>query len=133
MLEFRLLGPLDVVHDGESVDVGRRRERTLLAILLLAANQVVPVDRLAEDLAGDGAHPAPPAARRVYLSRLRGALRVAGGPDVLLTQPGGYELRVAAEAVDASRFEALAAAARRRLAAGEHEPAWRTVDDALAL
>src|SRR2546430_17738622 len=50
MLEFRLLGPLEVVADGSPISLGGRKQRATLAILLLHANRVVSVDRLADDL-----------------------------------------------------------------------------------
>src|SRR5437879_2013583 len=78
-VEFRILGPLEVLDDrGASLAVGGRRERAVLALLLLSANRVVSCERLADDLWGDrppeGTH-----ALRVYVSRLRKALREAGG------------------------------------------------------
>ena len=112
-MEFRILGPLEVVDGERVVDLGGPRERALLARLLISANLVVSADRLAEDLwSGE-----PPAhwlpTLRVYVSRLRGAL----GAGAVLTEPSGYRLGLLGQ-LDADEFERLAAAARRDLADG---------------
>ena len=72
-MDFRILGPLEVVRNGESVDVGPHRQQSLLALLLLHANRVVPTDRILDELWGDDAD-GKENALWVYVSRLRGAL-----------------------------------------------------------
>ena len=125
-MEFRILGPLEVVADGGGhVPVPAAKQRALLAILILNANQPVSSDRLIEELWGGRA---PASARKVlqtYVSKLRRAL----GNDALLTQPAGYELQVEPDAFDLSRFERLVAEAR------ESDPpdAARKLSQALAL
>jgi DNA-binding SARP family transcriptional activator/class 3 adenylate cyclase len=132
-LEFHVLGPLEAVHDGESVSVGGSRERAVLARLLLSANQVVSLEALADDLW----HGAPPEgaaeALWVYVSRLRKALRAHGGDEALVTRPPGYVLRVEPGDVDSARFEALVARARQLAAADDHGAAAATLRKALAL
>jgi class 3 adenylate cyclase/DNA-binding winged helix-turn-helix (wHTH) protein len=130
-LEYRILGPLEVLRDGRPLRLERPRERALLALLVLSANRVVSADALAEDLwAGD---PPPSAATtlRVYISRLRQALGEDG--DSLWTRPPGYRLQVDDEAVDALRFEALCTEARQRAAAGDHAEAAQVLRQALGL
>jgi DNA-binding SARP family transcriptional activator len=132
-VEFRILGPLEVLDDGgASLAVGGGRERAVLALLLLSANRVVSSERLADDLWGDrppeGTH-----ALRVYVSRLRKALREAGGDGVLVTRPPGYVVRVEPGALDAARFEALLARGREEAAGGDHAGAAETLREALAL
>jgi DNA-binding SARP family transcriptional activator len=104
-VEFRILGPLEVVDDGREVPLGGTRQRALLAILLTRANEVVSTDRLIDDLWGD----APPktAANTIqfYVSQLRKAL----GADRILTRAPGYAIRVEAGELDLERFEQLAA------------------------
>jgi DNA-binding SARP family transcriptional activator len=99
-MEFRLLGTLEVVRDQERlVDVGRPKQRALLALLLLQANRVVSVSAIVDGLWGED--PPPSAANVVqgYVSRLRRALR----PEVeLATIAPGYRLEVPAEDVDSS-------------------------------
>ena len=126
-MEYRLLGPLEVLDAGRPLDLGAPRQRAVLAFLLLHANEVVPSDRLAEALWPDGIPKTAAKAIQVYVSALRKAL----GPsrDVLETRGPGYVLRVAPGELDLHAFERLLARAR-----GE-EPAARvaTLGAALAL
>jgi DNA-binding SARP family transcriptional activator len=137
MVQFRLLGPLEA-HDGERrVELGRPKQRVLLAILLVHANDVVSLDRLVEELWG--AEPPPQAAASVqtYVSNLRRALepgRPARAPSlVLVSQPPGYRLVVGAEELDAARFAALAQEGHRLLAASRPAAAAGVLREALAL
>lgn len=72
-MEFRILGPLEVAHDGRSLALGGSQERALLALLLLSANRVVSAERLAENLWGDDPPEGATQALRVGVSRLRKA------------------------------------------------------------
>ncbi len=97
-MRFGILGPLQVVgDDGRELALGGRMPRTVLAILLLRANEVVSSDQLVEEL-WSGAPPASGAkALHVHVSRLRRALAAGQpGPDGerLITAAGGYLLRV---------------------------------------
>jgi DNA-binding SARP family transcriptional activator len=130
-LEFWVLGPTDVRRDGESVRFRGRRELALVALLAIEANRLVPTDRLIEDLWGDAAPDGALRTLRVYVSRVRQALGDAG--ELLVTQPTGYLLRVAPEAIDALRFEALVREGRRQVAAGDHTSAAATFQAALGL
>src|SRR6266487_744708 len=125
-LEFRILGSLEASRHGCAVALGSARQRALFAVLLLHANEIVPIDRLIEDLWPDDR---PATARNnveVYISRLRRVL----GRDVLLTCAPGYLLRVDPNQLDATRFENLLAAAR---AAADPASASRLLADALVL
>ena len=123
-MEFRILGPLQVVVDEVALDVGGPKVRTLLAALVLRAGQVVSKDRLFEVLWG----PEPPASAAATLqshaSHLRDALepgRQAAGPSVVQAREPGYLLAVDPErSVDAVVFERLATEGRRALV----EEAW---------
>ncbi|MEU4579522.1 BTAD domain-containing putative transcriptional regulator [Nonomuraea sp. NPDC023979] len=111
MLTFQVLGPLAARLGGEPVALGRPRQRSVLGRLLAAGGQVVPVERLIDDLYAEEAPPKALAAVQSYVSNLRRALEPGRPPrspaQVLVTQPPGYALRLPAEAVDAWRFEAL--------------------------
>ena len=136
-LDFRILGPLEVADGGEPLVLGGRKQRALLAILILHANEVVSTDRLIDTL-WRGAPPDTAAtALHGYVSQLRKVLerdRAPGEPpSVLVTSEPGYTLRIAAEQVDAERFAALLAAARTTLAAGRPEDAERSLRTALGL
>jgi WD40 repeat protein/DNA-binding SARP family transcriptional activator len=114
--EFGLLGPLEVLRDGEPLKVSGQRQRALLSLLLVHANAFVPADRIIDELAladpsGTGVN-----ALQATISRLR---RLLGGTGVLVTERGGYALRADADQVDVARFERLASEGRRALAAGQ--------------
>jgi DNA-binding SARP family transcriptional activator len=108
-MEFRILGPLEVLDGDEQVPLGRGRQRALLALLLTRANQVLSLDRLVDELWG--AAPPKAAANTVqyYVSRLRKAL----GSERILTRPSGYSISVEPGELDLARFEQLAAAGGR--------------------
>jgi DNA-binding SARP family transcriptional activator len=120
-VEFRVLGPLEVLSDGSALPVSSGRQRTVLAALLLSANQVVAVDELADVLWG----PALPSSARVavqnYVKRLRDGLGDAGLR--ILTQFPGYLIRVAVDELDVSMFEASLGAARQARQAGSWQKA----------
>ena len=107
-MEFRVLGPLEAVADGRVVALDAAKPRALLAILLLHANEPVASDRLIEDLWA-GRPPATSAkVLQTYISQLRKAL----GNDLIVTRPGGYELRVEPGGLDLHQFERLVTEAR---------------------
>jgi len=124
-LEFRLLGPLEVVRDGDALAIGGAKPRALLAILLLAANEVVARERLIEKLWGATPPPTADTVLNVYVSRLRKLL----GKDVLLTRSPGYLLRAGATQIDVRRFEHLVEQAH----GAEPGEAARLLREALAL
>jgi predicted ATPase/DNA-binding SARP family transcriptional activator/tetratricopeptide (TPR) repeat protein len=131
IVEFRILGSVEVANGGLVKDLGGLRERTLLARLLLAAGQVVSADRLAEDLWAGRPPEHYMATLRVYISRLRRAL--GDGSAAVITQPPGYRITLGRSELDADRFARLAAAAREDLAAGRPEVAAAGLREALGL
>jgi DNA-binding SARP family transcriptional activator len=132
-LDFRLLGPLEVVDEGRPLALGGAKQRALLAVLLLRRNEVVSVDRLIDELWGE--EPPPTAAKvvQVYVSQLRKALARDSRVPVIETRSPGYVIRVEAGHLDAERFERLLAGARRARSAGDPEGASRLLSEALAL
>ena len=102
-MEFRILGPLEVVDDGRTVDVGAGKQRTLLVALLLDANRVVSADHLIAAIWGETAPETAMKALHVYVSQLRKAL----GRERIVTRAPGYELRVEPGELDLDRFERL--------------------------
>jgi DNA-binding SARP family transcriptional activator/tetratricopeptide (TPR) repeat protein len=127
-VEFRVLGTVEATADGAPVDVGSRKQRLVLAILLLEAGRPVSLDRLVDLLWPT----APPASARntvqALVSRLRAVFRAADGPE-LATEGPGYVLRADPATVDAHRFTALVRQAR---ATGD-ETAVALLDEALEL
>jgi DNA-binding SARP family transcriptional activator len=134
-MQFQILGPLEVRRQGSPVAVGAAKQRALLAILLVHANELVSSDRLIDEL-----WPQPPETAantlQVYVGKLRKALepgRARGAPaEVLITRAPGYMLRVEAGQLDADRFERLLAEGGRAREAGEAQLAAEALREALA-
>ena len=132
-MDFRILGSLEVCDRDRTVRLGGDKQRALLAVLLLHANEVVSADRLIDDLWGARPPPAALKALQAHISRLRKALDAKGGallddngdqsPEgsdrVLITRGHGYLLRVARGELDLDRFRASVEEGREALAAGE--------------
>ncbi len=102
-VRFRVLGSLEVEVDGVSSQLGGVRQRTVLAVLLMHANEPVATDRLVSESWGGSAPASATKTAQVYVSRLRGAL----GNDILTTTPGGYLLAVPQGALDTDELEEL--------------------------
>ncbi|HUP33171.1 MAG TPA: BTAD domain-containing putative transcriptional regulator [Gaiellaceae bacterium] len=128
-LEFRLLGPLEAVLDGHTIALGGVRQRALVALLLVRANEVVSRDRLIEDLWRDHAPETASNALAALVTRLRRVLPA----DVLVTKPGGYSIEIDADSIDVQRFERLVEEGRRALAAGDYGEASSLLRNALSL
>jgi DNA-binding SARP family transcriptional activator len=135
-VDYRILGPLEVSDPEAAITLGGAKQRALLAILLIHANQVVSTDRLIGALWGDE----PPAndvnALQVTVSALRRALgRGRPGPfgQVLVTRTPGYLLRVGEDELDLYRFERLASEGRQALQQGASDRAADRFAEALEL
>lgn len=124
-MQFRLLGPLEVSDQDRPLDLGATKQRSLLALLLLNANQVVSTDRLIAELWGDSPPATVAKSVQVYVSRLRKEI-----PDGrLATHPPGYVLRVGPDELDLEVFERL----RRQARGVPPEAAAEKLREALAL
>lgn len=125
-MEFRILGPLEVVERGCTVPLGGSRQRALLALLLTRANEVVSTDRLIDELWG--AQPPKTAANTLqyHISQLRKTL-APNAP--LATREPGYLIQVGPEELDLLRFERLVADAQH----APSEVSARLLRDALGL
>src|SRR5207248_10146493 len=130
-MEYRILGPLDGVDEGEPVALGRLKERLVLAVLLLHANEFVSRERLIDELWGESPPPTAKKAVNVYVSQLRKAL-TRNGHDPIATADGGYRLEVGSDELDAAHLRQLLANARERIAAAELEAAAEPLSEALA-
>lgn len=132
-LEFRVLGPLEAIADSVPLDIGGPKQRSVLALLLLRANEVVTRERLIDDLWGDDP---PPTARdtvKVYVGRLRRLLSPNGESGPLESRRGGYVLSIDPEQIDLHRFHRLAECGSEALAKGDAEGAAELLREALAL
>ena len=136
-LQFAVLGRFRAELDGREVDLGPRLQRALLAILVVEAGHVVPVDRLIDLLWRDEPPAAAIASVQAFISQLRRVLEPGRAPRtparVLVTQDPGYMLRATDDQVDALRFQALARKAHNDLADGQPATAAAQLEDALAL
>jgi DNA-binding SARP family transcriptional activator len=128
-VEFRILGPLELWHEGRPVRIQGAKERALLAFLLLHAGEPVSVDRLIDELWAES----PPAtARKSVQVRVAGLRRALPG-DVVLTRGDAYVARLEANQLDLHRYERLLSDGSRALAAGDPSAAVTTLDAALEL
>ena len=131
-MQFRILGPLTAALDGEALSLGGERQRALLALLLVHANEMVSTERLIEQLF-EGARPGSAAnAVHVAVSRLRRALRDERA-EMLLTRRGGYLLELEPDQLDAASFERLVDDGRGLLARGDPAAASARLGEALSL
>src|SRR5919201_2137885 len=133
-MEFRILGPLEVEAEDGPLPLGSPKQRALLEVLLLNANEVVSRDRLIEAVWGDQPPATAPTALQVYVSRLRKLLEPSDGEHrVLVTQRPGYVLRVEGDQLDVLRFQRLLRGGRAALMAGDPERSVAQLGEALAL
>lgn len=131
-MEFRILGPLEVIHADRALRITPPRARIALAVLLSPANTVVSVDRLVDEL---WPHDPPDRARAQvhdYVSRLRNALRRGGDTAAkrLETRSPGYVLRVEEDELDVDRFTRLLHQATEERTAGRLTQSLRLFDEA---
>jgi pentatricopeptide repeat protein len=119
-VDFRLLGPLEVRRDGAVLALGGPRQRAVLAVLVLRANEVVTVRTLVEAV-WETAPVSADTNIRTYIAALRRLLRECGeGGGRLITRPSGYLFTAGPDEVDLLVFEELAGRGDRALA--EHDP-----------
>ena len=135
-MDFRILGPLEVLDDGRAIALPGTKPRALLALLLLHPNETLTADWLIDELWGE--HPPAAATKtlQMHISRLR---KVLGGGDrasaagPIATRDRGYRLEIDPQQLDAYRFESLVAQGRAELAAERPERAAAALDSALDL
>ncbi|HET8811607.1 MAG TPA: AfsR/SARP family transcriptional regulator, partial [Gaiella sp.] len=128
-VEYRVLGPLEVLVDGRPVRLGAPKHRATLALLLCRPNTVVPSARLVDGLWGDE----PPASVGNLVQGYVSGLRKVLGKEAIETQGAGYVLRIERGALDLQRFEELAHDGSRALEQGDPAGASASLRGALAL
>ncbi len=148
VIDFGLLGPLEVRRDATALQLGGHKQRLLLGALLVEANRVVSASRLIDLLWGRDPPGSAANGLQQYVSQLRRILDAPGSEPSLVSQAPGYRLRVDPAQIDAMRFERLVREARQAVAGGddtalrhyeEAESLWRGValadlgDEPLAL
>jgi len=135
-MDFRILGPLEVLDEGRHVALVGSKQRALLGLLLVNAGETLSTDRLIDELWGE--RPPATAAKtvQVHISRLRKALAAGTGnasEGVVVTREHGYQLEIDPERLDSHRFERLLAEGRSELAANRPESAAPALERALSL
>ena len=102
MMDFRILGSLEVADGSRRMSLGGAKQKAVLAILLLHRGEPVSVDRLVDELWGEAPPDTAVKTVQVYISRLRKEL----GDGVLLTRRGGYVLDIEPDHLDAGTIRA---------------------------
>jgi predicted ATPase/DNA-binding SARP family transcriptional activator len=128
-MDFRILGPLEIASEGKLVQLRAAKQRALLAVLLLHANDVVSYTRLLDELWGER----PPATAIKTLQVYVAALRKALGSERIVSRARGYLLRADADEVDVTRFERLVGEAQQYREAGAAAEAAERFREALSL
>jgi predicted ATPase/DNA-binding SARP family transcriptional activator len=130
-MDFRILGPLEVDEPGRAIPLVAGRQRSLLAMLLVHANEPVSTDALIEELWGEHAPSSPRKALQIQVSRLRKAL--GDRSTRVVTRPNGYLLHVEPGELDLDRCERLAGQGREALTTDDPRRAAERLREALAL
>jgi DNA-binding SARP family transcriptional activator len=128
-MEFGILGPLEARDGARTLALGGPKQRAVLALLLLHANQVVTTDRIIDRLWGEN----PPGTVKVVLQGSISSLRKALGASAIVTRASGYVIELEPEQLDLHRFEALVASARAVAGAGDAASAAGGLREALGL
>jgi basic membrane lipoprotein Med (substrate-binding protein (PBP1-ABC) superfamily)/DNA-binding SARP family transcriptional activator len=132
-VDYAILGPLEVVADGRPLELGPPKQRAVLAVLLLHANQLVTTERLVEHVWEDAPPRTASHSVQVYVSDLRRRFGDAGAPDVISTRGPGYVLHADEETLDAHRFERLVAMGSGLVHDGDAEGGAHALEAALRL
>src|SRR5262245_57139751 len=118
-MDFGILGPLEARDGAETLALGGPKQRAVLALLLLHANQVVTTDGIIDQLWGEH----PPETVKVVLQGYISSLRKTLGASAIATRASGYVIELEPDRLDLHRFEALLAKARTAAASGDAETA----------
>jgi DNA-binding SARP family transcriptional activator/tetratricopeptide (TPR) repeat protein len=132
-VDLMFLGPFEVSGPAGQVQMGATKERLLLALLALRANEVVSTAQVIDGLWGEDPPPTAVKTVHAHVARVRRMLESAGLPGVLVTREPGYFLQADPEHIDAVRFEQHALAGRRALADGDPKAAEAELAAGLAL
>ncbi len=128
-MEFRLLGPMEVLDGDAPIVLGGLKQRALLARLLVSPNRTVAVDRIVDDIWGEAVPDSAVKMVQIFVSQLRKLLPAA----VLVTRPPGYLVQVDPGAIDVGRFDQLRRMGHAALEAGEAAAAAAQLREALEL
>jgi DNA-binding SARP family transcriptional activator/uncharacterized protein YqgV (UPF0045/DUF77 family) len=136
-LDFRVLGPFEVLDVGDALPIGAFRQRAVLALLVIHAREVISTDRIIDELWSGSPPPSALKTLHAYVSRLRSVLHRSAATnadsELLLTRHGGYVLDVDEAQIDSVRFERMVADAAEALQSGRPQTAADGLRDALSL
>ena len=135
-MEFRILGPVEVLAEGRRLALPGSKQRALLALLLIHRGETLGTERLIEELWGEKPPAGADKALRVHISRLRKTLGAGTGEDanrLVVTREHGYALDLDPECLDTYRFERLLGEGRDELTAGRSKQAADLLEEALSL
>ncbi|MEU7870083.1 BTAD domain-containing putative transcriptional regulator [Dactylosporangium sp. NPDC049140] len=133
MLEYRILGPVEVVTDAGPIPLGGSKPRLLLGALLAERGRTVPPDRLVDAVWSEAPPPTARALVQTYVSQLRRALRPHGAEPAIVTTAAGYRVQPPDGALDHEAFTRLARAGRQAMAEERPAEAVDAFDRALGL
>jgi DNA-binding SARP family transcriptional activator len=136
-MDFRILGPLEVLIHGQPLELTAAKQKAVLANLLLHSNEGISSDRLIDEIWGSDPPRSAANALQVYVSQLRALLdpqRRKGEPSAVLPAvAGGYMLRLEPQSVDAQRFERRLVRGTAALHAGDPASAAEQLREAISL
>jgi len=132
-VEYRILGSLEVASDGAKPDLGSPKQRALLAVLILHANEIVPTDRLIDLLWEERPPRTAGHSIQIYVSELRKAIAPLTRDRVIVTRSPGYRLEAEPDTIDARRFERLLEEATTALRGGDPNGGTTKLREAMAL
>lgn len=132
-MELKVLGPLDLVAEGQRIQLGGHRQRVVLALLALNANRVTSVDQLADAVWGPAAPLTARAQIQTCVSSLRRLLARAGQPEAIETRDPGYLLHMSPGQLDLTCFEGFLTEASAFTREGRLEEGLATLRAALGM
>lgn len=132
-MDYRVLGPLEVLVDGRPLDLGGHRQQIVLASLVLEAGRVVPVGRLMTAIYGEQLPNSARVQVQICVSALRRLLASSGRADTIITRNQGYVLDPTGSHIDLDKYERLLAEARQATGAGHRDEAVTRYREALRL
>jgi DNA-binding SARP family transcriptional activator len=132
-VRFQILGPLEIYGGTGRIRFAAHRQRVVLAMMLLDANRILPVERLIDAVWDESPPPTAKSQIQICVSSIRRILMAAGMPDAIVTQPPGYALRIEEDQLDLSAFDRLNTQARSAADDGHLEDAARIYRQALDL
>lgn len=133
-MRYEIMGPLRVIDEDGKYSISARKVQLMLTVLLIRADQVVPVDQLMAELWGEDLPRRANAGIHVYVSQVRKFLHRPNRSECpVITRPPGYILRLGSDDLDFRVFQRLVAEARDHVRQGHYEQATVGFESALAL